>query len=95
MDVDHVEALKDGMPLLSALNLPPPSGSNADLDSGSHDSDSDDESSTKDAVKVSLDLPIFPSKDVKSYGDLIKKIATCLGLQYTEPAPSLRTVFLM
>lgn len=39
---------------------------------GSHSSDSDGDSTFKDVAKVSLDLPISPLEDVKSYGELIK-----------------------
>lgn len=48
-------------------------------------SPSEDESPQKDPLKVSEDLPISPSEDVKSYGDLIRKVVTTLGLPYIEP----------
>lgn len=38
-----------------------------------------------DASKVLADLPISPSEDIKSYGELIKKVAKALGLPISEP----------
>lgn len=43
-----------------------------------------DNSRKEDNSKVCQDLPIFPSEDVRLYGELIKRIATRLGIPYME-----------
>lgn len=49
--------------------------------------------SNKDYSRVSQDLPISPSEDVKSCADLIRKIASKLGLQYPESHTQIADVF--
>lgn len=34
------------------------------------------------------DQPISPSEDIKTYGELIRKVATALGLPLSEPKPT-------
>lgn len=58
------------MSLSTGQKPPHPTSSNTDSESGSRNSDSDKESSSRDTAKVSLDLPISPSEDIKSYGEL-------------------------
>lgn len=43
-------------------------------------------------VSVSEDAPISPSEDLKSYGDMIQKIASYLGLSFSEPRAYLEDV---
>lgn len=44
----------------------------------------------EESLKVTKDLPISPSEDVKSYRDLIRKIAKKLELTYAEPKSQVR-----
>lgn len=53
--------------------------------SSASDQESDDSKDDEDPVNVSQDLPISPSEVVKSYSDLIRKIATSLSLSFSEP----------
>lgn len=45
----------------------------------------EDETPVPDLLKVAKDQPICPSEDVKTYGELIRKVAAALGLPLTKP----------
>lgn len=92
-DKDSVRPAPLPSPVKDLPSIPPHSDSGSDADSDAEDVSSDlpDEAHPDDTSldqKVTDDLPISPSEDVKSYGDLIKKVAARLGLPTSQPQPA-------
>lgn len=71
-----------------------PEKQNKDQSPSSLESDQDSNGTPdEDApIPISEDLPISPMEDAKSYGDLIRKIASYLGLSCSEPKSQVEDV---
>lgn len=54
-------------------------------ESSESEADSDDDAPAPDLGKITEDHPISPSEDIKTYTDLIRKVAVSLGLSTGEP----------
>lgn len=73
---------------VSAPRTQPPEG--ASSNGSEEDAEDSDLSPPPD---VSEDLPVSPSDDYRSFTDIVRKMATRLGVSTTQPSPEVEDVF--